>query len=312
MDSEDMAPAEPRVRTGLLPWYLAMAALAAAFIACYVFFVRARLGQWIDDAALLGGQAFLAADATRKPALAFLDHMPAFSAVLSGSVLLWALVRRRDFLRPVVAGLGILGASGTTQLLKHVVLERPDLNISGATVNSFPSGHTTFAAAAMMSIFLVSPAARRPLVALGGWSYAAVAGASTLVLGWHRPSDVVAAYLVVAFWTLLAGLFLHHLHGPAAPGGPSGTGGSDGSGTAERILAWCAWAGTLAFTAGLVVALLLPHPRITEVSDPDLLVFLGSGLALILGSAFLAGHLVLRMFSRYGAPIRFNPDLGMK
>ncbi|MGL3806848.1 phosphatase PAP2 family protein [Paeniglutamicibacter sp. R2-26] len=309
MDSEDMAPAEQRVRAGLLPWYLSMAALAAAFIACYVFFVRTRLGQWIDDAALLGGQAFLAADATRKPALAFLDHMPAFSAVLSGAVLLWALFRRRDFVRPVVAGLGILGASGTTQLLKHVVLERPDLNISGATVNSFPSGHTTFAAAAMMSIFLVSSAARRPLVALGGWSYAAVAGASTLVLGWHRPSDVVAAYLVVAFWTLLAGLFLRHLHGPAAPGGTAGTGGS---GRAERILAWCATAGTLAFTAGLVVALQLPHPRITEVSTPDLLVFLGSGLALILGSAFLAGYLVLRLFSRYGAPIRFNPDLGMK
>ena len=180
MSSEDLAPTVPRGPAGVLPWYAAMAALAVAFIACYVFFVRTRLGQWIDDAALLGGQAFLAADATRKPALAFLDYMPAFSAVLSGAVLLWALVRRRDFMRPVIAGLSILGASGTTQLLKHVVLERPDLNISGATVNSFPSGHTTFAAAAMMSIFLVSPAARRPLVALGGWAYAAVAGASTL------------------------------------------------------------------------------------------------------------------------------------
>lgn len=309
MSSEDSAPTAPRGPASLLPWYAAMAALAVAFIACYVFFVRTRLGQWIDNAALLGGQAFLAADATRKPALTFLDYMPAFSAVLSGAVLLWALIRRRDFMRPVIAGLSILGASGTTQLLKHVVLERPDLNISGATVNSFPSGHTTFAAAAMMSIFMVSPAARRPMVALGGWTYAAIAGASTLVLGWHRPSDVVAAYLVAAFWALLAGLVLRHLHGPVEPGSSAG---HSGSGRAARILTWCASAGTVAFTAGLVVALLLPHPRIGDVSAPVLLVFLGSGLALILGSAFLIGNAVLRLFSRYGAPIRFNPDLGMK
>ena len=309
MSSADLAPTAPRGPAGVLPWYAAMVALAVAFVACYVFFIQTRLGQWIDDAALLGGQAFLAADATRKPALTFLDYMPAFSAVLSGVVLLWALIRRRDFMRPTVAGLSILGASGTTQLLKHVVLERPDLNISAATVNSFPSGHTTFAAAAMMSIFLVSPAARRPLVALGGWTYAAIAGASTLVLGWHRPSDVVAAYLVAVFWTLLAGLALRHLHGPTEAG--SGR-GRTGSGRAERILAWCAAAGTIAFSAGLVLALLLPHPRIGDVSDPVLLVFLGAGLALILGSAFLVGHVVLRLFSRYGAPIRFNSDLGMK
>ncbi|GAA1496970.1 phosphatase PAP2 family protein [Paeniglutamicibacter kerguelensis] len=309
MSSEELAPTVRRGTAGVLPWYAAMASLAVAFIACYVFFVRTRLGQWIDDAALLGGQAFLAAYATRKPALAFLDYMPAFSAVLSGAVLLWALVRRRDFVRPAIAGLSILGASGTTQLLKHVVLERPDLNISGATVNSFPSGHTTFAAAAMMSIFLVSPAARRPMVALGGWAYAAVAGASTLVLGWHRPSDVVAAYLVAAFWTMLAGLVLRHLHGPTEPAGSAGL---PRSGSSERILAWCASAGTIALSAGLVLALLLPHPRIGDVSDPVLLVFLGAGLALILGSAFLIGHVVLRLFSRYGAPIRFNPDLGMK
>ncbi len=294
---------------GVFPWYACMAALAAAFVGCYIFFVQSRLGQWVDEAALLGGQTFLAADKTRQPALAFLDNLPVFSAVVAGVVLLWAVLRRKDFVRPVVAGLSILAASGSTQLLKHLILDRPDLNISAATSNSFPSGHTTFAAAAMMSLFLVSPVARRPLVAVLGWAYAAVAGASTLVLGWHRPSDVVAAYLVAAFWTVLAGLVLRYIHGPQET---SPRGKPAGSGWSARVLGVCALAGTIAFSAGLVLALLLPHPRLSEVSDAQLLVFLGSGLALILGSAFLVGNVVLVLFTRYGAAVRFNPGLGIK
>ena len=53
----------------VLPWHASIGAFVAAFVACFVFFVNSRLGQWIDDAALQGGQAFLGADATRKPAL---------------------------------------------------------------------------------------------------------------------------------------------------------------------------------------------------------------------------------------------------
>ena len=215
--------------------------------------------------------------------------------------MLWALIRRKDFVRPVVAGLSILGASLTTQVLKHVVLERPDMNISAATVNSFPSGHTTFAAAAMMSLFLVSPVALRPLVALCGWSYAAIAGASTLVLGWHRPSDVVAAFLVAGFWTLLAGLVLRHLHGPDDGKIPEGPGVA---GKSSRAFSACSKAGAVLFGAGLGLALLLPHPTSGKVPDSVLLLFLGSGLALILGSAFLIGHVVLLLFAHYGGSIR--------
>lgn len=309
MSSKNPTHSVRRTGAGVLPWYGALLLLALAFVACYGFFIQTRLGQWIDNAALLGGEAFLDADATRKPALTFLDYMPVVSVAMAGIVLLAALIRRRDFTRPVIAGLSILGAAGTTQLLKHVVLDRPDLNISGATVNSFPSGHTTFAAAAMMALFLVSSAAHRPLVALGGWTYAAIAGASTLVLAWHRPSDVVAAYLVAAFWALLAGLVLRHLHGPAPVDDRANRPGPT---RAQTILGRCASVGTAAAAAGLVVALLLPHPKIGEVSDGVLLVFLGSGLALIVGSAFLVGHVVLWLFTRYGAAIRFNPERGMK
>lgn len=294
---------------GLAPWYLAMAALIAGTVACYAFFIGSRLGQWIDEAALLGGEAFLKADATRKPALAFLDYMPAVSAGIAGIVLLLAVIWRKDFARPLIAGLSILAAAGTTQLLKHVILDRPDLNISAASGNSFPSGHTTFAAAAMMSLFLVSPVAHRPLVALLGWSYAAIAGASTLVLGWHRPSDVVAAYLVSGFWVLFAGLLLRHWHGPAARLESTRSQGTVFSEQALKVLAFLGSAGVI---ASLLLVLILPHPNVSEVSDNGLLVFLGAGLIMILGSAFVVGHLVLVLFTHFGSTIRTRTERGMK
>ena len=285
----------------LWPWYGALVLLAAAFWACFSFFVETKLGQWIDEAALLGGQAFLAADKTRGPALAFLDHMPAASALLAGGFILFALVRRRDFLRPMVAGALLLGAAGTTQVLKHVVLERPDLNISAAAMNSFPSGHTTFAAAAMAAIFIVTPDAHRPLLALLGWGYAAIAGASTLVLGWHRPSDVIAAYLVVALWSVLAGLFLRHAHGSSAAPVPSGHGPLPAP---ERFLRSLAILGAASVAGALALALAMPHPAIGTVGSGQLLLFLAVGLALVLGTAMVAGLFVHVLFARYGAPIR--------
>lgn len=291
------------------PWYGALVLLAAAFCACYVFFVRTKLGQWIDEAALLGGEAFLDADKTRGPALAFLDYMPAASALLAGGVILFALVRRRDFFRPLAAGALLLGAAGTTQVLKHLVLERPDLNISAASMNSFPSGHTSFAAAAMAAIFIVTPDAHRPLLALLGWAYAAIAGASTLVLGWHRPSDVIGAYLVVAWWSVLAGVFLRHAHGSAAV---PRTGGRGRRPAPEGFLGFVAAVGALAAAGALALALAMPHPGIGTVGSGSLLLFLGAGLALVLGTAMVTGWFVQVLFSRYGAPIRRRSVRGMK
>ncbi len=308
MSFSSKPPPSQRPGHALLPWYGALVLLAALFWACYSFFVQTKLGQWIDEAALLGGEAFLAADKARAPALAFLDYMPAASALLAGGFLLFALVRRRDFLRPTVAGALLLGAAGSTQLLKHVVLVRPDLNISGASMNSFPSGHTAFAAAAMAAIFIIAPVAHRPPVALLGWAYAAVAGASTLVLGWHRPSDVIAAYLVVAWWSVLAGLFLRHAHG-SGPGPRTAAGCRS---VPERLLRGLAAVGAVAAAAALGLALAMEHPAIGTVRDGPLFLFLAVGLVLVLGTAMVTGWFVLGLFARYGAPIRRRLVRGMK
>ena len=60
----------------------------------------------------------------------------------------------------------LLGANLTTQILKEIVLDRPNFGLG--TLNSLPSGHTTVVASAVGASFLVVPALVRPLVALAG------------------------------------------------------------------------------------------------------------------------------------------------
>jgi len=120
-----------------------------------------------------------------------------------------ALIRGRIALA-ITATLLIAGANVTTQLLKYG-LSRPDYGVDperAAVGNSLPSGHATVAASVAVALMLVLPRKVRAVGAFIGAGYAAVAGVATLSAGWHRPSDAVAAYLVVGVWAALAGLLL--------------------------------------------------------------------------------------------------------
>jgi membrane-associated phospholipid phosphatase len=86
----------------------------------------------------------------------------------------------------------VLGAQLVTQLLK-AGLVRPD----SAGENSLPSGHVTLVASLGLALVLVVPRLLRPLAALAAVAVTGVAGVATMVAGWHRPSDVVAAVGVV-------------------------------------------------------------------------------------------------------------------
>jgi hypothetical protein len=74
-----------------------------------------------------------------------------------------------------------------------------------AELNSLPSGHTTLAASAAAAVFLMVSPRWRPLAGFLGGSFAVATGVSTLINQWHRPADVVAAFLVVAAFMLPAG-----------------------------------------------------------------------------------------------------------
>lgn len=161
--------------------------------------VRTPSGQRLDQLILTGAQYHEGALASLADLASRSVSVPVSIGILVAALLLVLVRRRPGLLLPLLAL--VVGANLTTQVIKHFVLTRdalgPGIEI---TPNSFPSGHTTLAASAMVALVLASGRARAVLAPLGAaWTVAA--GLGTLVVGWHRPSDVVGAIAVVAAWT---------------------------------------------------------------------------------------------------------------
>ncbi|GAA4580863.1 hypothetical protein GCM10023176_61000 [Micromonospora coerulea] len=183
-------------------------AQAVAFLLVWRFALHTEVGQWIDTVALTGNR--IGQDRIDGPVNRILNAMSVVSLLVATAVIGFiALIRGRKALA-VTATLLIAGANGSAQLLKHV-LTRPDFGIDperAAAGNSLPSGHTAVAASVAVALILVLPSRVRVVGAFVGAGYAAVAGVATLSAGWHRPSDAVAAFLLVGAWAAVAGLVL--------------------------------------------------------------------------------------------------------
>ena len=198
------APARARVASARVVPRLVALVTAAAFVVAHAQTVRLFLGtaagQRFDELALAGSEH--GRGTLWQVAEPVLDVVSvAFIAAAVVVVLVIAALRRAWGLGLQVAVL-VAGANLTTQVLKHDVLERADLGVlTERPGNSLPSGHTTVAASVTVALLLVVPRRMRPLVALLGAAWTAATGVSTLVGQWHRPSDVLAALLVVGAWT---------------------------------------------------------------------------------------------------------------
>ena len=187
-----------RPRTGprlAVPMVVTLLA-AAGVVLTYRFFVGTSLGQLVDTAAMRG------ADVAHPRVVAVLDR--ALNGTTLASLVLACLaaaaigVLRRRVDVAVGAALLVVGANLTTQLLKGRLV-RPNLDDFPAP-NSFPSGHTTAAASVAFALILALPHAVRGIVTLVGAAYVAVIAVATVWAEWHRPSDTVAALLVVLAW----------------------------------------------------------------------------------------------------------------
>ncbi len=180
--------------------------LVAAFVLIYLLFVRTYVGQIVDERAFIGATS--SKDSIVTFARRFLGVLP-FVAIAGGlgATVIIALIRR-NWRVLIVAGVAVLAANASTAALKHDFLGRPQTGATLNLSNSFPSGHTTVAASVALAIFLVSSPRFRPLIAVLGAVFSIVAGVFTLISQWHRPSDVIAGLLVVAFWGCAAGCAL--------------------------------------------------------------------------------------------------------
>lgn len=211
------------MRLGVAVWLLLVgAADVVGVIALWRFFVHSEHGQVIDTIALTGNSI-----GQRRVGIitdTVLNTMSVVSiAAAIAAVVFIALLRGRVGLA-LVALLFIAGANLTTQLLK-AGLYRPVYGVDklrDQAGNSFPSGHTTAAAAVAVALVFVLPARVRGLGAVLGAAFAGLVGVATLSAGWHRPSDAVAAMLVVGGWAGLAGLVLLLLRRPEPDGREGG------------------------------------------------------------------------------------------
>ncbi|MFD0743881.1 phosphatase PAP2 family protein [Phytohabitans flavus] len=189
---------------------------ALCLVAVWRFFVRSERGQLLDTVALEGNA--IGQDRVDGLANTVLNAVSLASlAVATIVVAVIALARGRVLLTLVVTAF-VATANVVTQVLKQG-LYRPDFGVDPERVtagNSFPSGHATVAMSVVIALVLVVPPRLRGIVAILGAVYAAVAGVATMSLGWHRPSDVAGAVLIVGGCVALAGLLLVLAHGREA------------------------------------------------------------------------------------------------
>jgi hypothetical protein len=198
-----------RTRGWTAAWLVAsLAGHIGALVAVWWVFVRTARGQFADTVALAGntiGRARVEHLVTQV-----LDVISVLSLLVATALIGFIALARRRVVLAGVAVLLVVGSNVTTQFLKYVAIHRPDLGVENAniSVNSMPSGHTTVAASVAVALVLVVPPRLRGLAAVLGAGYAALTGVATLSAGWHRPSDAVAALIVVGGWAAGAGLLL--------------------------------------------------------------------------------------------------------
>jgi hypothetical protein len=192
-------------------FFFATLACVVGLISTYYYFVRTTTGQFIDESALV--EAVDVHGPAGKASTQFLDWLPVISLVMAAVVVLFVTVIRRRWGAAGIALTACVGANIATQVLKDVLPARPDTGVVTLELNSLPSGHTTLAASAAAAVFLMSSPRWRPFVGFAGGTFAIASGASTLLNQWHRPADVVAAFLLVGAFMIPAGWLILRLGG---------------------------------------------------------------------------------------------------
>jgi membrane-associated phospholipid phosphatase len=199
---------------------------------------------------------------------------------LAAIPVLVALIRRRPRVA-VAAGMIMLGANLTSQLLKPLLAAPRTVPVPGFTINaaSWPSGHATAAMALALCCVLVAPARWRPAVGALMAGFAVAVCYSFLELGWHYPSDVLGGFLVSSTWTLLGVGALYWLE-ERRPVRRTLTDASPG----ERV----SLAGALAPVGILILAALVLAGIVALARPHEVLTYASAHAAFILGAAAIA------------------------
>ncbi|MDO5034845.1 MAG: phosphatase PAP2 family protein [Actinomycetaceae bacterium] len=122
-------------------------------------------------------------------------------AVAAAVIMLIAAIRAR-FALAMRVGVMILGANIMAQLFKTYLIHRPYMGVGFDLPNSFPSGHATVLMSLALGLVIVLPRKIRSIAALVLSLAVSAALVSVVMLGWHRPSDVVGGILIAFMWAM--------------------------------------------------------------------------------------------------------------
>lgn len=254
------------------PFAIAAVALAVAFVATYLFFVGTYVGQIVDERAFVGASE--QHDTVYRIAGMVLDNVP--YVAIGGGILIAltvGMVTRRFKHLAVALAAGTVAVIAA-ELAKHVFLVRAETGATDLLDNSFPSGHATVVAAAGFAVFVVSPPRWRPLAAVLGGGFAVLTGILLVIQQWHRPSDVVAAFMLVAVCGCLAGIALLLWRVPEA----------DPPARSLRALWWVAGLSAIASAIAFVIIFITvenhgSHLQVAYVGGGTAILAVGSSLA---------------------------------
>ena len=284
-------------------WLLLVAAGCALLVLAvdHVFVLTVR-GQLVDSAAFEGAQ--IGRRRIIEPVRLVLDVVSAGALAAAGLVAGAVALLRRRLALALVAVATIVGSNVTTQLLKHTVLQRPDLGIAtlGMTGNTLPSGHTTVAMSVGAAALLVAPVRLRGVAAVLAAAYGAATGVATLSAGYHRPSDAIAAALVVGAWAAGLGALVVVAHPPT---------GADDREPDEReaghghpvIGTLLGGAAVTLLGVGAVATYLTAGALPGELDRAGLLLAYGGGAALIAGTAVAVVAALVVVVHRIAPPL---------
>jgi membrane-associated phospholipid phosphatase len=175
------------------------AAAACGLLITYAVAVLTPLGQQLDISIMV-----LIADAAsdRRWAQLLLDQESAATMAALTAILTALVASVRGARSACAVALTAVGTVLSAEALK-AVLARPAL-LSDTAANSLPSGHVAAVAGLAVAAVLAATGSLRTAVATLGLAAVGLTGLATVALGWHRPSDVLAATLLaVTVGTLL-------------------------------------------------------------------------------------------------------------
>ena len=207
---------DERARRRARALWITVAVCGVAFVVLYAVFVLTVWGQTLDGRAYSARWVSPIRLGERRERILRTIVTPASLLVMTAGYAGASLLRRRWRLAGAVV-VAIGGSVVTAEILKAVLPRPIHPGIGAFPYPSLPSGHATIGMSLALGLVMVAPQRWRWVLAVTATLIAAFFGVGVVLIGWHRPSDVLTSYCVSLAWFSLAAAVLIRWRGRGDP-----------------------------------------------------------------------------------------------